>query len=102
MVVLDARSNEIHIGSFVRYTRTGTISEVVAMETNHNKDWIRLAKDDLWYLSEYMEVLDEKDIDLDAISFKTREKEINVEDLKEIKDDFEDIELSSNVAEGGG
>ena len=102
MSVLDAREKPIHIGSYVRYTRTGTVSEVTAIETNNNKYWIRLAKNDLWYLPEYLEVLNEEDFDSDAIDFKDRQKDVDVENISDIRDDFENMELSSNVAEGGG
>ena len=102
MDVFDAREIPIEIGSFVRYSRTGTISEVIAIEEIDNKNWIKLAKTELLYSPEFLEVLDEKDFDSDAVDFKDREVEIDVEDIKDFRDDFENMELSSNVAEGGG
>ena len=102
MNVLDAREIPIEIGSFVRYSRTGTISEVIAVEEIDNKFWIKLAKTDLLYSPEFLEVLNEKDFDSDAVDFKDREVEVDVEDIKDFRDDFENMELSSNVAEGGG
>lgn len=102
MNVFDAREIPIEIGSFVRYSRTGTISEVLAIEEIDNKNWIKLAKTDLLYSPDFLEVLDEKDFDSDAVDFKDREVEVDVEDIKDFRDDFENMELSSNVAEGGG
>ena len=102
MNVFDAREIPIEVGSFVRYSRTGTISEVIAIEEIDNKNWIKLAKTELLYSPEFLEVLDEKDFDSDAVDFKDREVEVDVEDIKDFRDDFENMELSSNVAEGGG
>ena len=102
MDVFDAREIPIEVGSFVRYSRTGTISEVIAIEEIDNKNWIKLAKTELLYSPEFLEVLDEKDFDSDAVDFKDREVEVDVEDIKDFRDDFENMELSSNVAEGGG
>lgn len=102
MNVSDAREIPIEVGSFVRYSRTGTISEVIAIEEIDNKFWIKLAKTELLYSPEFLEVLDEKDFDSDAVDFKDREVEVDVEDIKDFRDDFENMELSSNVAEGGG
>lgn len=102
MDVFDAREIPIEVGSFVRYSRTGTISEVIAIEEIDDKNWIKLAKTELLYSPEFLEVLDEKDFDSDAVDFKDREVEVDVEDIKDFRDDFENMELSSNVAEGGG
>ena len=102
MNVFDAREIPIEVGSFVRYSRTGTISEVIAIEEIDNRNWIKLAKTELLYSPEFLEVLDEKDFDSDAVDFKDREVEVDVEDIKDFRDDFENMELSSNVAEGGG
>lgn len=99
-MVLDARDKEIALGSHVRYVDTGTIGEVIDLKTEDGVDWVRIKKTDLWYRSKLVELLDEKDL-------KTKfdddgNDEIDIEALKEKALDLENIELDSNVAEGGG
>ena len=99
-MVLDARDKEIALGSHVRYVGTGTIGEVVDVKTENDVGWVRIKKTDLWYRSNLVELLDEKD--LKTKSFDDGDDEIDIEALKEKALDLENIELDSNVAEGGG
>ena len=99
-MILDARDKEITLGSHVRYVDTGTIGEVVDLKTVDGIDWVRIKKTDLWYRSKLVELLDEKD--LKTKSFDDGDDEIDIETLKEKALDLENIELDSNVAEGGG
>lgn len=100
MVVLDARDQPINIGFHVRYVNTGTIGEVIELKTQDDIGWVRLDKTGLWYVSNLLEVLDEKD-------FKEKgqygeDKEVDIDTIKDQALDLEDVELNSNVAEGGG
>ena len=99
-MALDRRDKELAIGNFVRYVETGTIGEIVEIKTANGTDWVRIDKTDLWYQSRLVELLDKKDIkkgfDDDC------NDEIDIESLKEKALDLENIELDSNVAEGGG
>ena len=99
-MVLDARDKEIALGNHVRYVDTGTIGKVVEVKTENDIEWVRIDKTDLWYRSKLVELLDEKD--LKKKSFDDDNDDIDIESLKEKALDLENIELDSNVAEGGG
>lgn len=95
----DARDKEISIDDFVRYVDTGTIGKVLDIKTEDEIDWVLIDRTDLWYKSKLVEVLDEKDV---KVRFTPSGREIDVEELKEKATSLENIELDSNVAEGGG
>ena len=99
-MVLDAREKEIALDAHVRYVDTGTIGKVVEVKTENDIEWVRIDKTDLWYRSKLVELLDEKD--LKKKSFDDDNGDIDIESLKEKALDLENIELDSNVAEGGG
>ena len=99
-MVLDAREKEIALDAHVRYVDTGTIGKVVEVKTENDIEWVRIDKTDLWYRSKLVELLDEKD--LKKKSFDDDNDDIDIESLKEKALDLENIELDSNVAEGGG
>lgn len=99
-MAFDARDIEINVGDHVRYVDTGTIGEIVDVKTEDGADWIKLDKTNLWYRSKLVELLDEKD--LKKTDESRDDDEIDIEALKEKALDLENIELDSNVAEGGG
>ncbi|WP_296857247.1 DUF2098 domain-containing protein [uncultured Methanobrevibacter sp.] len=99
-MVLDARGKEIALDAHIRYVDTGTIGKVVEVKTENDIEWVRIDKTDLWYRSKLVELLDEKD--LKKKSFDDDNDDIDIESLKEKALDLENIELDSNVAEGGG
>ena len=101
-MVLDARDIEIPINSYIRYVATGTIGKVVDAKTKNDIGWVKLDKTNLWYRSRLVELLDEKDIKKSTFFDKENDDEIDVETMKEKARALEDIELDSNVAEGGG
>ena len=99
-MVLDARDIEINIDDYVRYVDTGTIGKIVDVKTEDGIEWVKLDKTDLWYRSNVVELLDEKD--LKKTDDSRDDDEIEIEAIKEKALDLENIELDSNVAEGGG
>lgn len=99
-MVFDARDKELAVGNHVRYVDTGTIGEIVDVKTEKDIDWVKIDKTGLWYRSKLVELLDEKDFK--KKSFDDDSDEIDIEALKEKALDLENIELDSNVAEGGG
>lgn len=101
-MVVDARDKEIIIGTQVRYTDTGTIGEVIEIKEEDGASWVKLDKTNMWYISKFVEVLDEKDIKETTTKHEENDKEIDIDDLKKLRDNLEDVELDSNVAEGGG
>lgn len=101
MVVVDARDKPINIGYQVRYVRTGTIGEVIELKiSDDDVGWVRLDKTGLWYVSNLLEVLDEKDLKEKRIYGE--DKDVDIDAIKDQALDLEDVELNSNVAEGGG
>ncbi|WP_409199680.1 DUF2098 domain-containing protein [Methanobrevibacter sp. DSM 116169] len=101
MQIFDARGNLIKVGEYVRYTGTGTIGEVADMKIEGDNQWIKLEKPDLWYSHELLEVLDSKDIrNKDKKSVEP--KEVDADSIKQMHDGFENAELGSGGAEGGG
>ena len=101
-MVLDARDIEIPLNSHVRYVDTGTIGKVVDAKTQDGIDWVKIEKTNLWYRAKLVELLDEKDIKKSAYYDREDDNEVDVDELKEKAMNFEDMELSSHVAEGGG
>ena len=101
-MVLDARDIEINIGDHVRYVDTGTIGKVVDEKTKDGIDWVKIDKTNMWYRAKLVELLDEKDIKKSAYYDREDDNEVDVDELKEKAMNFEDMELSSHVAEGGG
>ena len=99
-MVLDARDKEIALGNHVRYVDTGTIGEVIDIKTKDGIDWVRIKKTELWYRSKLVELLDDKDLKKE--SFDDGDDEIDIDALKKQSLDFENIQMDSNVAEGGG
>ena len=100
-MVFDARDKELAVGDYVRYVETGTIGKVVDLKTEDGIDWVNIEKTGLWYRSKLVELLDEKDLKKRSFD-DDGDDEIDIEALKEKALDLENIELDSNVAEGGG
>lgn len=100
-MVSDARDKELAVGDHVRYVDTGTIGEIVDLKTEDGIDWVNIEKTGLWYRSNLVELLDEKDLKKKSF-YDDGDDEIDIEALKEKAMDLENIELDSNVAEGGG
>lgn len=98
-MALDARDKEITLDSHVRYVDTGTIGKVLDMKTTDGTDWIKIDKTNLWYRAKLVELLDDKDL-----KDKSNDKgnELDIEELKEKASRFENMQMDSNVAEGGG
>ena len=101
-MVLDARDIEIPLDSYVRYVDTGTIGQVVDVKTQDGVDWVKIDKTNLWYRAKLVELLDEKDIKTSTYYDKEDDGDIDIETMKEKAQALEDLELDSNVAEGGG
>ncbi len=102
MVVLDAREREINIDYYVRYLNTGTVGQVIELKIEDGEvGWVRIDKTGLWYLANLVEVLDRKDLKI-AKKSEEDDNEIDIDAIKNSSMDLEDVQLDSNVAEGGG
>lgn len=98
-MVVDARDLEITLDSHVRYVDTGTVGKVLDMKIENEKGWVKLDKTELWYLASHVELLDDKDI---KKSRWGENVEVDVEDLKEKVQDFDNFELAADAGNGGG
>ena len=101
-MVFDARGLEIAIDSHVRYVDTGTIGKVVDLKTQDGIEWVKLDKTELWYRSNLVELLDDKDIKKSTLYDDRDNQDLDVEAMKEKASALEDMQMDSSVAEGGG
>lgn len=101
-MVFDARGLEIALDSYVRYGDTGTIGKVVDVKTQDGMEWVKLDKTELWYRSNLVELLDDKDIKKSTLYDDRDNQDLDVEAMKEKASAFEDMQMDSSVAEGGG
>lgn len=98
-MAFDARGKEITLDSHVRYVDTGTIGKVLDIKTTNGTDWVHIDKTNLWYRANLVELLDEKD--LKEKSFD-KSNELDIEELKDKASKYDNMQMDSNVAEGGG
>ncbi len=98
-MALDARDKEITLDSYVRYVDTGTIGKVLDIKTTDGTDWVKLDKTNLWYRAKLVELLEDKDLKEKS---DDNGNELDIEELKEKATRFENLQMDSNVAEGGG
>ena len=101
-MVFDARGLEIALDSYVRYVDTGTIGKVLDFKTEDDIDWVKIDKTELWYRSNMVELLDEKDIKKSTLYDDRDDQDLDIEAMKEKASAFEDMQMDSSVAEGGG
>jgi hypothetical protein len=101
-MVFDARGLEIALDSHVRYVDTGTIGKVVDLRTHDGVEWVKLDKTELWYRSNLVELLDDKDIKKSSLYDDDGDKEVDIEAMKEKAASLENMQMDSSVAEGGG
>ena len=100
-MAVDARDKEISMDDHVRYVDTGTVGKVIGIKTEDEIDWVKLDKTNLWYKATLVELLDEKDIN---VEFTPRggDDDIDIEAIKEKAEKLENMQMDSSVAEGGG
>jgi len=101
MEIKDARGKTIEIGSYIRYTGTGTVGKVVDVKIDEDDDlkWVKLEKPNIWYSNDVVEIINEKDV---KTKYSHIERENEIDDLKDIGNDFTEASLTSGGAEGGG
>ena len=56
----------------------------------------------MWYRSNLVELLDEKDIKKSTLYDDRDDQDLDIEAMKEKASAFEDMQMDSSVAEGGG
>ncbi|GAB4317735.1 MAG: DUF2098 domain-containing protein [Methanobacteriaceae archaeon] len=95
MEVTDARGRPISKGTYVIYSGTGTIGEVLDVKVKQDETWAKM-ENDLWYNSEYLEVVDK-------INKKTKKSQEDIKSkLDKMKHKLEDVDMSSELCDGGG
>ena len=65
-------------------------------------EWVKLDKTELWYRSNLVELLDDKDIKKSTLYDDRDNQDLDVEAMKEKASALEDMQMDSSVAEGGG
>ncbi|MGC9516772.1 MAG: DUF2098 domain-containing protein [Methanomicrobiales archaeon] len=96
MAVTDVRGKNISVGSYVRYSGTGTIGQVSELKSEEEESWAKMGND-LWYNSDYLEVVDK----VEKKTKKSKEEDIKAK-IDKMKENFEDIDMSSELCDGGG
>jgi hypothetical protein len=92
----------IIIGSHARYTGTGSAGEIIDIKTDEEGIWAKIDTTELWYNSQFLEVIDENEYQ----RIKHKEKELSgKEKVKKdvsLKKKLEEIDMSSELCDGGG
>jgi hypothetical protein len=109
--VEDVRGKPIQKGFHVRYTGTGSAGEAVNFKSDEEGEWVLLDTTDLWYKSEFLEVIGEKEYNKlkNHSIFKAEEKTEDSDEkekvkgkIKRAKGSFEDVDMSNELCDGGG
>ena len=99
-MVVDARNKEITLGLQIRYVDTGTIGKVTDSKVENDVSWVKIDKTNLWYVANKLELLNKEDLKDESHLYD--DKDIDIEAIKNSENAFEDVEISSSVANGGG
>lgn len=98
MEVVDTCGKSITTGSYVVYQGTGTIGKVSDIKTIDNDIWAKIDSTNLWYKSNTLQVVAKSDEKLTKASKEDLEEKIKR--MKKLVD--EDIDMSSELCDGGG
>jgi hypothetical protein len=107
-----AEDKQIMVGAHVRYSGTGSAGEVLDIRTDDEGVWAKVDTTKLWYNTRYLELLDKEEY-LKLLSRKARnkskkldedgdEKEVSKKKVERLKQDLEDVNMSSELCDGGG
>jgi hypothetical protein len=107
MEVADARGKNILRGVHVRYRGTGSAGEVLDVKTDAEGTWAKMDTTKLWYNSQFLEVVDKKEFERTKLkevqrAQKQKEAEEHVQKVVNMKKKLEDIDMSSELCDGGG
>ncbi len=111
MEVEDVRGKSILKGVHVRYTGTGSAGEALDFKSDDNGKWVLLDTTDLWYKSEFLEVIGETEYNkiINHTIFKTEEIQDDIDENEKIKEKikrskgkFEEVDMSNELCDGGG
>lgn len=107
MEVADARGKNILKGDHVRYSGTGSAGEVLDIKTDAEGTWAKMDTTKLWYNSRFLEVVDKKEFERMKLKESQRVQEQKeareqVQKVVSMKKKLEDIDMSSELCDGGG
>jgi hypothetical protein len=98
MEVVDNCGKSITEGIYVIYGGTGTIGKVSGIKTIDEATWAKIDSTDLWYKTDTLQIVDKIDEKL-----KKASKEDLKDKVKKMKKTVgEDIDMSSELCDGGG
>lgn len=100
-MAVDARDKLISVDDYVRYVDTGTVGKVIDIKSEDEIDWVKIDKTNLWYKADLVELLDEKDINVEFTP-RNLDDDVDIEAIKEKASELENMQMDSSVAEGGG
>lgn len=98
MSIQDKHGREISIGSYVIYTRIGTVGEVLDIKEDENASWVLIQYDELtklWYNTLNIELTDKKYLK------SNNNKESSVENIHEKINNSLGSEMSEDAVGGG-
>ncbi|MGZ7043818.1 MAG: DUF2098 domain-containing protein [Methanobacterium sp.] len=98
MEVVDVCGNSIMAGSYVLYGGTGTIGKVSEVKTMEEDMWAKIDTTNLWYKTNNLQIVDKTEAKLKKASKKDLKEK--VKKMKKIVD--EDVDMSSELCDGGG
>jgi hypothetical protein len=107
------QNKEVVVGSHVRYSGTGSAGEVLDIRSDDQGVWAKLDTTQLWYNNRYLELMDKDEyMRLKSREFKRKkdnkfneeadEKEVTKKKVDSIKQNLEDVNMSSELCDGGG
>lgn len=110
--IADSSGENIIKGTHVRYKGTGSAGEVMDVRSDDEGVWAKVDTTQLWYNTRYLELLDETEY----IKLKSREsrrkaskfneeadeKQITKKKVDSVKKQFEDVDMSNELCDGGG
>jgi hypothetical protein len=97
MEVLDVNGKQICRGLRVKYVRTHTIGKVTRILIKEDGTWAKLDSNDLYYKSDYIEVIEGNEIYV-----KSKRKKNSKSDEFEVKTPIEISDLADGPGYGGG
>ncbi len=108
MDISDARGKNILTGSHVRYLGTGSAGEVLEVKADEEGSWAKIDSTRLWYNSRFLEVIDRSEYQRMKIKEAQRtvttrpDEDEHVQKVVNLKKKLEDIDMSSELCDGGG
>ncbi|MDI6724574.1 MAG: DUF2098 domain-containing protein [Methanobacterium sp.] len=100
MESLDSCGKPIEKGSYVIYNGTGTIGKIIDIKSENNESWIKVDSTDLWYNSQFIQAIDKAEEAKIESKLKKEEAAEKVKRMK--KRTFEDVDMSTELCDGGG